>query len=75
MIKKFNEGDNVFNTQTEETGTIHKLYPELNIALVKVSGELQKVNIADLVKMVETEESPEETKKRGLLDRIKGRFV
>lgn len=76
-MRKIDIGDYVYNAQTEEKGYVENIYPELNIAIVKTNSSVEKAKLDDLVVLrVPSEETEEpDTKKKNLLERIKGTFL
>ena len=74
MNNRIKEGDRVFITCEEETGTVVTVYPEINTATVKTSFCLMKCKLDDLVVLPETSDEPTEIKKASLLDKVKSHF-
>lgn len=72
-MKRIREDETVYDVSSDRKGTVLRLYPEINLAVVDFNGSTEKARLEDLVVMVD-EPTAEDTKKETLLEKIKGRF-
>ena len=76
LEQKILEGDRVFDISVEEKGTVERIYPSINVAVVRFPYGASKAKISDLIKLTaDTDyENDEDEKKQTLLDKVKARF-
>jgi len=72
---KFAVGDRVYNYRTEEKGSIHAIYPEIDLAIIETAIGLSKAHMGDLLLARSQQTIEPEIKKRTLLDKIKARIT
>ena len=76
MSRIVSEGDRVYNPETDVFGEVQTVYPEVNIAIVRTYYGCVKMKLDEIVVMSEPETPTEpETKKKTLLEKIKGTFL